>query len=218
MSDAIRVLMVDDHELFRDSVSDKLGREPDITVVGTASNADEGIEQALAHKPAVIIMDIDMPGLLCFEAARQILSRLPETRIVFLSAYCHDAYVEQALKVQARGYLTKREPFDSMVMAVRTVAQGGIYYSPDVEARITVDSTGARLSQAPVSRRSTLSAREVEVLKYIARGMTAKEIAQVMHLSHRTVDNHTTRIMNKLDIHSRVELTRFAIREGLDQV
>ncbi len=211
----IRVLLADDHDLFRESLSEKLNREPDISVVGTVNNAEDALRTAVVCKPDIVLMDIDMPGMVSFEAARQIGERLRETRIVFLSAFIHDNYIEQALTVRARGYLSKREPYETLVNALREVASGNAYYSDEVQNRIVVSSEGAHLSPDYKSRCATLTTREVEVLGYIARGLSTKEVAKVMHVSPRTADNHTTRIMAKLDIHSRVELARFAIREGL---
>ncbi len=213
----IRVLLADDHDLFRESLSEKLNREPDISVVGTVNNAEDALRTAVACKPDIVVMDIDMPGMVSFEAARQIGERLRETRIVFLSAFIHDNYIEQALKVRARGYLSKREPYETLVNALREVAAGNAHYSEEVQSRIVVSAEGAHLSPDYKSRCATLTTRELEVLGYIARGLSTKEIAKVMHVSPRTADNHTTRIMAKLDIHSRVELTRFAIREGLTE-
>lgn len=217
MTHPIRLLIVDDHAVFRDSLREKLDREPDVEVVDTAGDADAGLSKALEQNPDIIVMDIDMPGLVVFDAARQIMSRRPATRLIFLSAYSHDAYIEQALQVKARGYVTKKEPYENLLQAIRDVAAGTVFYSEEVRSRIVVGSKGAGLSDASRSRGSSLTARELEVLRYIARGMTKKEIAQTMHLSHRTVDNHTTRLMTKLDLHSRVELTRYAIREGLSE-
>lgn len=215
MTGDITVLVVDDHTLFRESLVKQIEKELDITVVGTASNGDEAMEQALNCKPDVILMDIDMPGMLCFDAARQIRARLPDTRIVFVSSFFNDSYIEQALRIEANGYLTKMEPLDVLFLAIRKAASDGVYFSDDVKSRIVFGSDGATLRHKPTSRLSTLSPRELEVLRYIARGLPKKDIARVMHVSHKTVDNHTSRLMNKLAIHSRVELTRYAIREGL---
>lgn len=211
----IKVLLVDDHEVFRELLSERLTREKDVRIVGVAENADEALTLAVRLQPAVILMDIDMPGLACFDAARQLKSRVPQANLIFLSAFLHDAYVEQALTVKARGYLTKQSSYDTVLRAVRIVALGGAFFSEDVEARIVVDAKGARLGQARRSRCSTLSPREIEVLRYIGHGLSKKQIASTMHLSDKTVDSHTSRLMGKLEIHNRVELARFAIREGL---
>ena len=210
----IKILVVDDHALVRGSLAERLNREPDFSVVGTAGTADEGIEKTAEFRPDIILMDIDMPGLLCFDAARTIASVAPEARIIFVSALSHDWCIEQALEVQAGGYLTKHEPPDTIVAAVRDVAAGGACFSEEVRSRIVVDSTGAKLVRDSKSRASTLTAREVEVLRYVARGLSKKEIANTMHLSVKTVDRHCANLMTKLDIHDRVGLARFAIREG----
>jgi len=213
----IRVLVVDDHALVRGALCERLNREQGVVVVGTAGTADEAIERINEVRPDVVLMDIDMPGQICFDAARTINALAPETRVVFLSAFLHDWYVEQALAVEASGYLTKREPPETVVRAVREVAAGGVFFSAEVRSRIVVDSAGVKLATQSKSRASTLTAREVEVLRYVAQGLSKKEIAGTMHLSIKTVDRHCANLMGKLDIHDRVELTRFAIREGLAQ-
>ncbi|MFQ5429793.1 MAG: LuxR C-terminal-related transcriptional regulator, partial [Phycisphaerae bacterium] len=179
------------------------------------ASADEALRIAARKNPDIILMDIDMPGLSCFEAARSLSIQQPELRIIFLSAFLHDKYIEQALEAQAHGYITKREPPEQVVAAIREVVSGGAYFSSEVQSRIVVDSSGAKLRHESRSRASTLSRRELEVLRYIARGAGKKQIASITHLSVKTVEHHTTRLMAKLDIHDRVELTRFAIREGL---
>lgn len=215
MNPTIKLLVVDDHALVRDALADRLQREPDIDIVGTAATADEAIEKTIESKPDIILMDIDMPGLDCFDAAKTITSLQPDTRIVFLSAYHHDSYIEKALNVKARGYLTKREPPESVVAAIHEVASGGACFSEEVQARIVVDSRGAKLAPRETSRASMLTPRELEILRYVARGLSKKEIARVIDLSVKTVDRHCANLMAKLDIHDRVELTRFAIREGM---
>jgi len=211
----IRVLIVDDHDLVRLALSEHLRREPNLTVVGTASTADEAIDKVIEYAPDVVLMDIDMPGLICFDAAKQISAIKSDTHIIFLSAFSHDSYIQQALKVKARGYLTKCESPATVVAAIMEVMSGGAYFSEEVRSRIVVDKRGARLSEGSKSRASTLTKREIEVLRYVATGLAKKEIARTMHISVKTVDRHSANIMDKLDIHNRVDLARFAIREGL---
>ncbi len=216
LSGHIKVLVVDDHALVRGALAERLQREHGITVAGTAATGDEAIRQAADCRPDVVLMDIDMPGVLCFDAARTILSLVPDARLVFLSGFVSDRYIEQALAVRARGYLVKRESLDAVVQAVREVAAGGVAFSDDVHARLVVDGRNARLAERGTKTRvSTLTPREAEILTYIARGMAKKEIGGVMHISTKTVDHHTVKLMNKLEIHDRVELARFAIREGM---
>jgi DNA-binding NarL/FixJ family response regulator len=215
MNGTIRILIVDDHALVRGALTERVQREPDLEVVGNAGNADEAIALTLECSPDIILMDIDMPGMICFDAAREIASLRPETRVIFLSAFLHDWYIQQALQVKARGYLTKREPPERVIAAIREVATGGAFFSEEVRSRIVVDSSGATLGEDSTSLVSTLTTREVEVLRYIARGLSKKEIATIMHISAKTVDKHSTNLMSKLKIHDRVELARYAIREGL---
>jgi DNA-binding NarL/FixJ family response regulator len=215
VNDGVKILVVDDHALVRGSLCERLQREPGFQVVAAAGTADEGIDKALKHKPDIVLMDIDMPGLSCFDAAKTITTLQPETKIIFLSAFFHDRYIQQALEVKARGYVTKREPPEAVVAAINEVASGGAYFSDEVRLRLVVDARGASLAEPSRSRMATLTSREVQILQYIARGLSKKEIASTMHLSVKTVDRHAANLMTKLEIHNRVELARFAIREGL---
>lgn len=209
------VLLADDHALLRGMLSDRLSGEPQLEVVATAKTADEAVTLAFELRPNVIVLDIDMPGLSCFDAARMMISRQPEVKILFLSAHVHDHYIEQALKVGAMGYVTKNTSPKTVIEAIHEVAANRAFFSEEVRSRIVVDSAGPRLSQPIKTRISTLTDREMQVLRYIASGLAKKEIAEIMHVSVNTVDKHSAHLMRKLDIHDRVELARFAIREGL---
>ncbi|MBI1373084.1 MAG: response regulator [Phycisphaera sp.] len=215
-ADKVKLILVDDHSLLRQSLADRLNAEIDFDVVAQLESADDAVRTVVELRPDVVLMDIDMPGVTSFDAAEQINSRRPETRIIFLSAFFNDRYIEQALRVEAKGYLIKSSTMSTVIKAIRQVAQGRVYFSDEVRDRIVVDAKGIRLSpKAPQTRVSTLTPRELEVLRYLARGLSKKEIAQTMHISAKTVEGHTEKVMNKLDIHDRVELARFAIREGL---
>ena len=215
MNDSLSILLVDDHALVRETLRARLDSETNMRVVGVAENAADAITQVMRLKPDIILMDIDMPGLLCFDAARTIKKESPHTRIIFLSAFFHDDYIEQALAVEAAAYVTKNEPPESLLKAIRNAGSNRVYFSPEVQARLVVNGSGVKLSHKGHSRASTLTRREVEVLRYIARGLSKKEIARTMHLGVKTIEHHSSSIMNKLDIHDRVELARYAIREGL---
>ena len=216
MSETIKVVLADDHALVRSMLAERLRHIEGVEVVSAVSNADDAIASTLRSEADVVVFDIDMPGLSCFDAARRIRAQAPRTQIIFLSAHYHDRYIEQALDLEAAAYVTKSEPPEVVIQAIRTVASGGVYFSPDVRARIVLDSEGAHIA-ASATRGSKLTAREQEVLGYLARGLSKKEIAESMCLSVRTVENHTARIMTKLDIHDRVQLARYAIREGFAQ-
>lgn len=216
MKTRISLLLVDDHACLRETLGLRLANEPEMAVVGMVGDANRAIHEAAKLKPDIVLMDIDMPGMPCFDAAKIIRKTCPDTQIVFLSAFVHDRYVERALAVEAAGYITKSEHVGSIINAILGVANGGSYFSCEVQDRIVVDAKGTRLARKKQhSRTSTLTLRELEVLSYIATGMSQKEMAQTMHLSDKTVHCHSIKLMTKLDIHDRVELTRFAIREGL---
>jgi len=214
MSESKRILLVDDHELVRTALRGLLDRDDDFEVVGEASDAEEALRRAVEYSPDILVMDIDMPGMICFDAVRQMNTRLPDLSVIFLSAFFHDHYIEQAIAVGAKGYVLKGDPPRILFDALREVAGGGAYFSKDVRSRFALDKDGKPVEDGQTVT-STLTNREVEVLRYLARGLSKKEIAKTMHLSVKTVEHHSASVMRKLDIHDRVELARYAIREGL---
>lgn len=215
MTVPITLVLADDHALIRDAMGKLLSAEPDLCVLAEAQTADEAVTLVLQERPAIVLLDIDMPGRTAFDAARIIRSRSSATQIIFLSAFTHDRYIEAALAAGASAYLTKSELVDTVINVIRIVARGGVYFSQQVRDRIVIDRNGPRLQVMPVTRTSTLTPRELEVLSHLASGLSKKEIAEAMSLSVGTVNNHTANLMAKLEIHDRVELARFAIREGL---
>jgi len=211
----VSILVVDDHGLIRDSVSALLSQEQDFNIVGVAGAADEAIGKVFELKPKLVLMDIDMPGVSCFDAIQTIRSRFPDTKFVLLTAHEHDEHVAQALKVKVNGFMVKDEGIASLMTALRNVAAGRTHYSPEVMKRLVVQGDEIRLDNPPRSRLSMLSPRERELLRVLARGLSLKEAASVLGISYKTADKQKTSIMDKLDIHDRVELARYAIREGL---
>lgn len=211
----ITVILADDHALVRDMLRERLGGEGDFVVIAAAASAEEALEAAEATPPAVALFDIDMPGLSAFDAARTLKSRWPETRVMFLSAFIQDAYIRRALEVEASGYLAKSEPTETIIAAIRAVAGGATRFSMAVGERIVVEANGARLLEGSYTRAELLTPRELDVLSYLALGKAKKEVANLLGISLKTVDHHASHIMDKLDIHDRVALARFAIREGL---
>lgn len=216
MSQPISIVLADDHTLLRRSVAAQLSKTPGLSVVADVGTTDEAITACIRTQPDVLVFDIDIPGVECFVAARTIRDRSPKTKILFLSAFTHDRYIDSALKAGALGYVTKNESPETVVRAIQTVGASQCYFSPEVQSRIVIDKDGASLvNNGALTRAGTLTQRELEVLRYIARGMAKKEIARTMHLSVKTVENHTANVMRRLDIHDRVDLARYAIREGL---
>lgn len=213
---ATKILIADDHALLLEAVADRLDQETDLEVVGRVHNADAVVELASELKPDVILLDIDLPGKASFDAAREIKKNLPQTHILYLSAFSNDRYIEDALASGCSGYLTKDEPMETVIHAIRGIVSDGGYYSPRVRERLVVDpEKGLTLDGKGATKASMLTSRELEVLRMLAQGMSKKEIAGQLHRSVSTIDKHVENLMRKLAIHDRVELARYAIREGL---
>lgn len=215
MTPPIQVVLADDHTLLRDAVAAWLNAQPELCVVATCSDTDGTLAAALRHRPQVVLLDIDMPGRPAFELARTLRAELPDTSVIFLSAFVSDFFIGQALAAKAAGYLTKGESPESIATAIRAVATGEVCFSAEIRARIVIEESGVRLAAAQCARVAELTPRELEVLRALASALSRKEIAQRLHLSPHTVDRHVANLMRKLDIHDRAELCRFAVREGV---
>ncbi len=218
-SPQIRVAVADDHSVFREGLVVQITNEPDMTVVSTAEDADAAVREVCACKPDVLLLDIEMPGLDAFTAVGILAERQPDVRVILLSAFTHDVYIGRAIKAKAWGYVSKNEPFNTVCDAIREVHRSWVYYSSDVKARIVNTPDGPtlqpQLCDGAASRVEQLTPRETELLIYLARGLSTKQLAHAMGISAKTVDNHKVHLMNKLAIHDRVELARFAFREGI---
>jgi DNA-binding NarL/FixJ family response regulator len=208
-----KILLVDDHVIVRDSLARRLEDEPDLEVPRTAGDADEGLALAEANGFDVIIMDINMPGMSCFEAGKRLQTSHPDLPLVFLSAYWNDAFIEQAQGVGAVGLLSKSDEPDLLIKAIRTVVDGGVFLSDEVRGRFESDNGDA--PDESKTKLSTLTPREVDVLRWVGMGQSRKQMAAQLGISENTVAVHTNRIMRKLDIHDRVGLARFSIKIGL---
>lgn len=213
-NNATRIVLIDDHASLRESLAHFLRRES-FEIAADFGRADEAIEAMERLEPDIVLMDIDMPGLEAFKAAQQIMEASPKTRVVFLSAFSNDRYIERVLELGAAGYLSKAEHASTIAEALRAVAAGGVCYSPQIRDRIVIDESGASLEQGSRTRASLLTTRELEILRYVAQGLSHREIAEAAGVRPKTVDNHVSNIMNKLRIHDRVELALFAVREGI---
>ncbi|MGB0768008.1 MAG: response regulator [Phycisphaeraceae bacterium] len=210
-----KVLLVDDHVIVRDSLARRLEDETDLTVPATAGDANEGLALAEAQTFDVIVMDINMPGMSCFEAAKRLQTSHPDVALVFLSAYWNDAFIEQAQGVGALGLLSKSDEPDLLIAAIRTVVDGGVFLSDEVRGRFEDESDNGENPDESKTKLSTLTPREVDVLRWVGMGQSRKEMAAQLGISENTVAVHTNRIMRKLDIHDRVGLARFSIKIGL---
>ena len=211
----ITLIIVDDHALLRDMLNQRLCQEQTIEVVAVVEDGAAAVEASLRLRPDILLMDIDMPGISAFSAVEQIRQKSPGTRVIFLSAYVNDSYISQALAVEASGYVIKEHSLSKLLEAIEVVYSGGNYFSPEVESRLVLDKQGVTLAADHQVTLQLLTQRELEVLACLATGQHKKEIARKLGISPKTVDQHCSHIMMKLDRHDRVDLARFAIREGL---
>jgi two-component system response regulator NreC len=209
---SIRTLVVDDHTLFRDGLRRVLDHEPDIEVVGEASDARSALELVAEFKPHVVLMDIGMPWLSSFEAARLIQKNSPGTRLIFLTMYEDEEYLLQCLEVGADGYVLKDAPASQLIGAVREVHHGRKYLSPQVLDKL-VSQSG--FGGPGVPRSSSLTPREREVVKMIAEGNSVRQIAELLGLSIKTVEAHKFNLMRKLNIHNKAQLVTYAIQKKI---
>jgi len=211
----IRVLGVDDHELVMQGLAARLEDERDIELIARLTDAKQIMAEVPRSDVNVVLMDIAMPGPDPFEAIADLKRVHPEVKAIILSGHVRDHYVDAAIDAGAWGYLSKNDAIDEIVDAIRRVARGEFVLGPDVQQRCQVSGRKVESDQGPVSKLDSLTPREMQVLRMIGRGLGRTEIAQELHRSPRTIDNHRASIMRKLDITDRVELVRYAIREGL---
>ena len=210
-----RVLLVDDHPLFREGVRALLSAEPDIEVVGEAADGKQAIELAGKLSPDIIVMDLVMPGMNGLQAARQLHDKFPDIKVLILSMYDDDEYVCQILKAGASGYVLKRAASDDLLRAIREVEKGGSALHPTVAAKLIKDYVRRAKSTEQRDSGSVLTARESEVLTLVAEGHTNQQIADMLGLGRKTVDTHRTNIMRKLDLHDVTALVKYALKRGL---
>lgn len=206
------VLCVDDHELLLEGLAARIALEPDIVIVGRLTSADRVVESVQELRAHVVLLDIDLPGANPLDRLLDLRDRVPDTRVIMLSAHIRDHYIDTALSRGARGYLWKGDPPTVIIDGIRKVLTGRLALSAEVAERLRA---GGGSSTGGKSRLSTLSPREIEVLRMVGKGMSRADIARTFFRSLKTIDAQHTSIMKKLDIHDRAELTRFAIAEGL---
>jgi two-component system response regulator NreC len=209
----IRILLADDHTMFRQGVKTLLAAETDMEVIGEAADGTSAFERATELKPDVVLMDIGMPGPSSFETTRQIKRDRPETKVLFLTMYDDEDYLVEGMEVGASGYVLKDSPAAQLVAAVRDVCRGGSYLSPRMLSQLVDDFRTRVKSTERVPRFATLTPREKEVLKMLAEGNSVKEVAGQLNLSVKTVEAHKFNLMRKLNIHNKAQLVQYAIQK-----
>lgn len=210
----IRIVLADDHAILRAGLRSLLESQPGFTVVGEADNGRQALRLAGEKAPDLVLMDVSMPDLNGIDATRQLRSDHPEVKVLALSMYSNRQFIEGMLTAGVSGYLLKDCVMDELIDAIRTVARGQTYLSPKIAGTV-VRGYLDRLSGGEPSPGGLLTAREREVLQLIAEGFATREIAERLHVSPKTVETHRRNLMDKLNLHSVAELTKFAIREGI---
>ena len=210
---SVRVMVVDDHPIWREGVARDM-EEAGYQVVATAGDGAAAVRIAAAVRPEVVLMDLQLPGRSGVDATRAILSADPSARVLVLSASGEDDDVLAAVKAGATGYLLKSASREELTAAVARTARGDTVFSPGLAGLVLGEFR--RMATGPDPSAPRLTEREVEVLRLVAKGLTARQIADRFVLSHRTVQNHIQNTLRKLQLHNRVELTRYAIEQGLD--
>lgn len=212
----ITVLLADDHTVVRQGLRALLIVEGDIEIVGEADTGRHAVQLAKKLMPDVIVMDIAMPLLNGLEATRQITKQVPTTKVLILSSYSDDEYVQQLTEAGAAGYLVKQTAANDLLKAIREAHKGNAFFSPSIAKRLRDQCREAFVSGQPVKKRSDyLTTREAEVLQLIAEGQANKQIAAELCISIKTVEKHRQQVMNKLNIHDVAGLTRHAISKGI---
>lgn len=209
-----KILLADDHKIIRDGLCSLIEKQPGMEVVAEADNGRAALKLARRLKPDAIIMDLNMPDLNGIDAARQILTELPDTKIIVLSMHADRQFVVGALQAGASGYLLKDCAFEELARALQTVLRRQTYLSPGIAGTVVKDYL-EQLSTIETAIEAALTPREREVLQLIAEGRSTKETADRLNVSIKTVESHRRNIMEKLNIHSTAELTKYAIRKGL---
>ena len=214
------ILIVDDHPLFRDGLVLHLSKQAGYEVVGETTSGEDGIAKARELNPALVIMDISLPDMNGIDATRQIRGILPDTRVIVLSMHTKIAFITDAFRAGASAYLTKDATAEKLVECLQAVTNGEFYMDPAISQTVVKNilMTEEEMGSVQDPAYSTLTSREQEVMRLIAEGLPTKQVAERLFISQKTVENHRANIFSKLDIHSTMELVRYAAKFGIIDV
>jgi two-component system response regulator NreC len=210
---ALRIFLADDHTVMREGLKSLVNAQADMDVVGEADNGRTALQKARELQPDVVIMDVSMPELNGIKVTEHIKRTCQKTKVLVLTAHDESGYLRQLLQVGASGYLLKKVAAEELINAIRVVATGGVYLDPTLAGKVVGGYVGSRRLKGSCQGHE-LSERESEVLQLVAWGYTNKEIASYLTISVKTVETHKANIMEKLDLKSRVEMVRYALRQG----
>ena len=210
----IKVLIADDHTILRQGIKALLDNQAEIEVIGEAKDGREALTLIERLLPDVILMDIAMPGLNGLEATRRIKKKFPKIKVLVLTMYTNEEYVFQILNAGANGYLVKETAFQDLISAIRAVYRDEAFMSPSISKKV-INRYTQRVRETNNTTGDILTTREREILQLIAEGSSSKKIAEALFISPKTVETHRTHIMDKLNIHNRTDLVKYAIRTGI---
>jgi len=209
------VVLVENHPVVVEALQNRLNSTDEFNIVTAVNHSDKAFFEIMERTPDLVIMEIELPGRGATAVAEQIIQRLPTTKIVFFTSFDSDVYIDFALKIGVAGYVLKSESLEMFMSGLKSVCKGEKYYSNEVLERLEYGPESREYCVKTHTYLSTLTLRQLQVLRHLVRGESVKEVARTMTLSERAIESHKYRIMQKLGIHDRVELARFAIREGL---
>jgi two-component system response regulator NreC len=210
-----RVVLIENHPLLMDGLLEGISETEDLVVVGTARDADAGFQVALRELPDLVLVNMGVSGRGAFVLASDLAEKLPVARVVFLSEFFSDILLDEAMRLNVKGFLLTNEPAEQVVAGLRRVCEGGTAFSAEIENRLEYDQELGRFAAKYQNRLSQLTSRQLTVLRHLSWGTDIDEVAKDLSISRHTVHSHKSAIMRKLDIHDPMELMRYAIREGL---
>jgi two-component system, NarL family, response regulator NreC len=209
----LRIVIAEDHETIREGIKLLINAQPDMEVIGEAGDGREAVERVQSLLPDVVLMDVSMPGATGFRATEKLNQTCPQVKVLALTRHRDKAYLQQLVRAGAEGYVLKQSPATELLRAIRAVAEGHQFLDPAMTGTVLAGYVGEQPASG-IARQSWLSKREEEVLKLIAWGYSNKEIAAHLDISVKTVEAHRANAMRKLDLHSRINIVRFALMQG----
>lgn len=211
----VRILLADDHAVLRAGLWVLLNAEPDMEVIGEAEDGEEVLENVKHLQPDLVLLDLSMPKMNGMECLEQIISCYPEMKVLVLTMHDDEEYLKAVLRFGAKGYVLKKAADVELLSAIRTVAKGEMFVYPSMAAALLSHIVNPKAQARTENKEKGLSEREREVLKYLALGHTNQEIADILHVSVKTVDTYKARVMEKLELRKRAELVRYAMENGI---